>query len=554
MAAQIKVGFHGHVHESVSAAHPFIADDFVLVSTGSLGAASADRPDAVGNQFSVVDLHLNRLRVDVYQLLSRSDEYERHRQRFMYLGRARSSATAEPVRSWAASLRRHVELSPEDGVAMFTIEVEDLFLRDPIVLASVEHTLSTEHDPFVIADGERLEIVVKDQSTRRDFCFEGRSSKKRYRQVTWRYKVANALALNCAELALLSDRLVVHPHLPDAATHEAWGHVVRFDYDRLTLSLVCVDQRGKPVDYLARPSASARRPRGTTAAVVLQPVVEDRTGSRTWERVPTEEQRRELSASGNSGFQVSWASPVADRRYGAMFQLASPGRSLHREQAMIVDAVIARCRDSVEAGEQIRHKLSLCLRTATQVGLGLEDETTFGEQAVAIGYLWQSVERRLRPCFGHFPPDSWMVTFGAGQGIAGHAFRFDKPAAWHREEPGRFDVIKMPSRSKNRDYDWILAVPILAGRSGASVGVIGFSATRNETRTAHLLAEFARQIARPAWGLKTRRMGRDELTFQTFWWLANLAFWKGLREVARPAGLPPSVERMARACERTFQL
>jgi hypothetical protein len=284
--------------------------------------------------------------------------------------------------------------------------------------------------------------------------------------------------------------------------------------------------------------------------------VEARTGSEEWERVPTEEQRGELLASGTASFQVSWASPLAGHRYGTMFQLASPGKLRPPDRSKVVDAVVAKCRDSVEHGEQIRAKLDLCLRTATQVGLELEHEheKTLGEHAVAIGFLWQSVERQLRPCFGHFPPDFWVETFQAGQGIAGHAFRFDRPAAWHREVRGDFaNVIKMPPRNKSCDWDWILAIPILAGRRGASVGVISFSATRNETRTAHMLAEFARQIASMAW-FKARRMRREELAFQTFWWLANLAFWRGLREVAGSTGLSPGVQRMARACERTFQL
>ena len=63
----IKVGFHGHVHKSHTQLPRFITDDFALVSTGTLGAAADDRPDAIANQFSIVDLHRNRLRVDVYE-------------------------------------------------------------------------------------------------------------------------------------------------------------------------------------------------------------------------------------------------------------------------------------------------------------------------------------------------------------------------------------------------------------------------------------------------------------------------------------------------------
>jgi len=85
VTAGIKVGFHGHVHKSHTQLHRFITDDFALVSTGTLGAAAEDRPDAVANQFSIVDLHRNRLRVEVYESEGLGAYSAREdRRRFMY--------------------------------------------------------------------------------------------------------------------------------------------------------------------------------------------------------------------------------------------------------------------------------------------------------------------------------------------------------------------------------------------------------------------------------------------------------------------------------------
>jgi hypothetical protein len=112
------------------------------------------------------------------------------------------------------------------------------------------------------------------------------------------------------------------------------------------------------------------------------------------------------------------------------------------------------CRSTRNPGNGLRNALSTYLEASLESVLELNrDQEAFGEHAVAVGNLWTDAEALLRPCFGFFPPDAWVTQFEAGRGIAGHAFRFARPAAWHRSITGEFDVIRVPTMTGTRDYE-----------------------------------------------------------------------------------------------------
>src|SRR5262249_60454213 len=134
------------VHKSHAQLHRFITGGFGLVSAGTLGAAAEDRPDAVANQFSIIDLHRNRLRVDVYESEGLGAyRFAEDRRRFMYfdVDLERPHDVSKPVRSWAAHVARRVTLDPETGIAKIDIEIDDLDLSEPVTLARVREPLCT---------------------------------------------------------------------------------------------------------------------------------------------------------------------------------------------------------------------------------------------------------------------------------------------------------------------------------------------------------------------------------------------------------------------------
>ncbi|HET7502868.1 MAG TPA: metallophosphoesterase [Kofleriaceae bacterium] len=531
----IKVGFHGHVHKTHAQLHRLITDDFALVSTGTLGAASEDRPDAVANQFSIIDLHRNRLRVEVYESEGLGAYSAREdRRRFMYfdLDVERPLDISKPLRSWAAHVIRRVTLDPENGVARIEVEIDDLDLSEPIVLARVGEELCTAPDPTVMVDGQRLPVIQRQVGKHFEFRSDGWTP-KHYRRMTWSYRVANAFALTRAELELSTKR-DDYPHLLDGSG--VWSHVVQFDYDRLTMEFILDAPDG---DYF-----------GSAGGVPsISPIVERRTngGPLRWERLGSEETRATKLLASTRRCSVSWPSPMASARYGLMFPLASRGDPLPLRFAVATSRLVQLCRSTRRQGEALRATLATYLEASLKSSLELDaDNESFGEYAVAVGNLWNAREQMLRPCFGFFPPDAWVTQFEAGHGIAGHAFRFARPAAWHRSIAGEFDVIKVPTMQGRRDYEWILCLPILTGPNGAAIGVFGFAGTReHNTETTNQLSAFAQQIAQ-------REPSVDTEAFDRFWYVLNASFWFGLADAAKTKLLDRGVIDMADECSRAF--
>jgi hypothetical protein len=238
---------------------------------------------------------------------------------------------------------------------------------------------------------------------------------------------------------------------------------------------------------------------------------------------------------------------MASARYGLMFPLANPGDRLPRRFAVATAKLVQLCRGTRAHGETLRTTLSTYLDASLKSSLELnDDDESFGEHAVAVGSLWSASEQLLRPCFGFFPPDAWVTQFEAGRGIAGHAFRFARPAAWHRSIAGEFDVIRVPTMAGTRDYEWILCLPILTSPDGAAIGVFGFAGTReHNTETTNQLAAFAQQIAQPEPSVDTRG-------FDRFWYVLNASFWFGLADAAKTSLLDHGVIDMSEECKQAF--
>lgn len=535
----IKVGFHGHVHKSHAQLHRFITDDFALVSTGTLGSAADDRPDAVANQFSIVDLHRNRLRVEVYESEGLGAYTGREdRRRFMYfdLDVERPNDASKPVRSWASHVLRRVTLDPDNGVAKIEVEIDDLDLSEPIVLARLPQVFCTAPDPTAMVDGQRLPVEQRHVGNRIEFRSDGWTP-KRYRRLRWSYRIANAFALTRAEPSLVAKR-EDYPHLADGC--EVWSHQVQFDYDRLTLELVLDAPDGDYFDTTGGP------PGGVPAII---PIVERRIygGRLPWERLGSEESRASKLLANTRRCAVSWPSPMASARYGLMFPLASAGEPVPRRFAVATTKLVQLCRSTRSRGDSLRSTLSTYLDAALKSSLELNaDVESFGEHAVAVGNLWNATEQLLRPCFGFFPPDAWGTHFDAGRGIAGHAFRFARPAAWHRSIAGEFDVIRVPTIPGTRDYEWILCLPILTRPDGTAIGVFGFAGTReHNTETTNQLAAFAQQLAQ-------REPTADTTAFDRFWYVLNASFWLGLVDAAKTSVLDHGVNDMSQECSLAF--
>ncbi|HEX2688631.1 MAG TPA: hypothetical protein VHN14_18545 [Kofleriaceae bacterium] len=107
-------------------------------------------------------------------------------------------------------------------------------------------------------------------------------------------------------------------------------------------------------------------------------------------------------------------------------------------------------------------------------------------------------------------------------------------------------MIRVPTMTGSRDYEWILCLPILTGPDGTAIGVFGFAGTRDHnTDTTNQLAAFAQQIAQ-------RDPSVDTDAFDRFWYVLNASFWYGLADVARASRLDHGVIDMAEECSAAF--
>jgi hypothetical protein len=159
-----------------------------------------------------------------------------------------------------------------------------------------------------------------------------------------------------------------------------------------------------------------------------------------------------------------------------------------------------------------------------------------------MGMVWESNYRRLCPEFGQFWPQSWAARFAAGSGVAGHAFRFNKTAAWHRDSGATKSIIYQPNpdhhRMFSRSYRWILCIPLRLAPEEASIGVVGIASEDESTHVERALSHLARVICTGTFDAETTKLRR---TMET---VINVVFWTIVAEAKD--GLSESEQRYPR--------
>ncbi|HTL36772.1 MAG TPA: GAF domain-containing protein, partial [Kofleriaceae bacterium] len=456
-------------------------------------------------------------------------QYQESSRRYMHFADGPPD-TAKPARPCAAHVKRHATLDPSTGVTKIDIELTDLVVSHPIVLAKIDRRM-VSLPAKALANGQEFDIELRQVNNTVEYRFPGWPSDQASGTLSWSYRVANPFALTRAERGYADPDSRVVPNLP--ADYESWTHLVQFDYDKLTLIFEADD------GYFAEPGGTP-----TIEPVVLRP----KPGHHPpWERVEREESRARSARPSPSSCAFSWPSPMAGYSYGFIFRLAREGASLPPDIATEITHLATKCRSNTTQGGPIREELTERYQAAIRAALGLSDtDDLFADHSVGVVNLWNHEERLLRPCFGQFPPDAWVTNFRAGQGIAGHAFRFGRPAAWHHAFAGDFDVIRVPTMTGTRDYEWILALPILTEPtlSGKTVGVFGFAGTKDhDSRATERLAQFARAIAQ-------HKDPHHE--FVDLWYLINAAFWLGIRDLDKLVSL--NLRELAEASFSAYQM
>jgi len=533
-AAGFRIGFHGHTHQESSKLVELFKSRFVIISTGSLGAAAHERPGAVGNQFSVVRLSPSTVSVEVYERDGEAGEYALEPKRKYFEVNWEPVAQAE--RFVKAREHSRIWTVGDDGIALVEVELRDF-------VAPVETPIAVLEPPYNNVQAEprattwRGRRDVKEEPLgdgRVRFMLQGADKTERY--LTWSYHLSNAVALTQAELNLLERRDRWYPNLKDG--FDVRSHVVRFESDHLTLALVFADGSGGTIEE-------------------AYPMVErmyEQFGEEKWEPVEFEQERcTSHFVVGKTHIELKIPGPIVGYRYALAYRPGGRGREYPEAAKWTARALLERCCGKPLSSQSMSTKLTDAVGTsiykiATASPWGAQTAPIsrgglLGERGSWMGMIWDQQLRLLCPAFGQFWPQSWAARFAAGSGVAGHAFRFNKTAAWHRDANATTSIVyqRVPDHHRlfSRHYRWILCFPLrLAPEEEASLGVVCLASEEEATQVERALGHLARAICTETLDPEAAKLRRMLET------VVNVVFWTLVAEAKD--GLSESEQRYPR--------
>ncbi|MFO0609320.1 MAG: metallophosphoesterase [Polyangiales bacterium] len=513
--AGFRVGLHGHASAAAAAVTArLFGDRFVVVAAGSLGAPSKDRPDALGRHLNVVDVLPGQVRAQGYA--------QRHVGVFAADGPARRALLAdEPARpvSRASLLRRQVAVDAL-GVATVTVVIDGLDAAGDVGLLDLAPPFgSARHDANAHTARGRWDVARADLpggAAR----FTLRPREGRADALRWQARVAGALALHRAELAMMPRENA--PEGVDREAEESHAVEVELAADRLELEV-------------SFPAGAKVFTEGAARAVVERR--RDEGGVVAWERAEGEESpsRARVTSEGERARLVVEAPRVGHRYALAWAVPDDPTLQQRPEAADLARLVVAQCRREFDGADGVSARLARALEESLEEALGVAPST----EVARIGFLWHPDERRLLAAYGRMRRAGWGARFALGHGVAGHALRFAAPAAWHQRAQGASSLFYRPSgetRTIERNehpYEWLLAVPIWTG--AGTVGVVSLAGAESSSEGAYLLGELARRRASSPESREPA--GRLEQILEQG---VSLAFWRTLAALdeARTLRLP----------------
>lgn len=449
----MSIGFHGHTHANDARISEFLNGDVAIVATGSLGAGPPERPEAVTNQISLCRIWGTDIEVTPYSLQPSQRQFKKESSRRLRFGVGRP-----PIPHTAARCtKQHREwLIGSDGIAKVVVTFEDVESTGGLELAVVS-------PPFCSSEPGKLEVG---ESRHEVECTRMAGGANRYvcrspirGSARWTYYVSNVAALNQSELLILPGRSEAFPNLDP---HEdARAHTVRVETGQLALT---VEFEAASFDW--------------SELRLLAEVRSDELEERTWTVDDAETERVRKSRKVDQQAQritVTIDGPRLNTRYSIVFKPPEGGVPIDGSATNVAAKVVELTRRTTGT---LVGELTSTVATAIKY-LGYDD-------AHFTGHMWDPESRLLMTSFGKFPPQSWSARFSAGDGVAGHCFRFSKPVAWIRpadvkskESSRRSSVIyrDYPNYHKPQAvrYEWVVAVPLQINADGPSIGVVAFA-------------------------------------------------------------------------------
>lgn len=492
----LHVGLHGHDHESSKKLIEELDVNILISGTGSLTAKGTQKPDGIRNEFSSIHIQDSYFTLTTYELKNSGYVPVKHAPNRLPLASntPKGNQTLRPPIK--AGTQRRTWYVDDEGIATVNIDLVDVSIEDntqiPLAFWPSRKTNPNMNSTALLrdVDGINREVDVHKYLVGKNAIQAATAnvSKGKYELLSWTYSVANLFALNQAELGLHSGRINQQQEL-----RESVAHVIAFETLALTLSVELstqsILQKNNEIDAIV---------------IVEKPTIV--CGEIIWNQVPAKEiaskPKIDIQPQGNiTRLSLTAYKPVVGYRYSIAYKLALKGQELKESARKFRDDLTTHLRSRMHKNndEELEKRFTSLLidefPAPTKAG---EPQDLFSlRQAFhgteIIGFFWcnngNTTRSKLRTCFGNVPARKRDISFGYGEGLAGHAYRFNKIASWFNSDNDSEQSSSTVYAGRGPvTHEWIICVPV-GPLEGPPMGVISFAHQQDAEKN-----EFARQM------------------------------------------------------------
>lgn len=458
------IGLHGHTHKSELTEIKKFNPNLFVFGTGSLCAGDNERPGAVGKQFSLIHVNRNKVRHDVYEfkndrfsLSADSTTLHFDSKKFFVNQTFRPDIEVEKnYRRWKVS---------NDGMAAVTVELDGLSTRkeSEIPLASIIPPFGAAIvEKNVHIATSRHDIASKNLINGQKYFFiRNPAHKVLNEKIIWQYTVSNRIALNRKDILHRENR---HSYSSTIKPNEeVISHLIHFKTRTLKLECMLPDlTTGDKSVFKQNLRAVAER-------------AQIKGGSVEWQTDYEETHKIQIFFDAKSNTITMIAEyPCVGYRYSIIFVPSDHTYTPCTESQHLLSTVTEKCLSDEKTDKSENNNFRDRLVTCIEKVFLKRQESTLDDIEIS-GYLWSDDHHKLEVCFGRMQPKRWSKSFKYGEGLAGHAFRFNNVATYHKKMGS--SAIFVPIDNEN--YAWMVCAPIYPAypTNAKPLGVISFGSS-----------------------------------------------------------------------------
>lgn len=528
----LQIGLHGHTHDAerrdIETRIPLteaeieayarekkkieeLKQRIIVLGTGSLNADHSESPETISNQFSVIDIpeSSTKLILKIYNRV-KMQLYEPKHEIIFRVPSSPNKGLGNHVYQPPLEVRQHTSTWNVDnaGIAIVDVRFQDLDLHDtaqiPLAPGSPRYGLANYQDACKyhrIDDISTVETERLSHNREDSHILSKHLEPGKYTDFSWAYRVSNQVVLAKCEFTFREERLG-----EKFSDSEMIAHVVTFPTWRLILEVNL-----PRVMFGCNEIISVKNVR----CVVEKPSI--KYAHLGWVRESSK--KVDILAGGENGpvrISCQFERPHVGYRYSILYEPTARGRVMSKSAEFFLERFTAACRRKPRNDfDDATTQRNLHLPEKTRDGFNTFDgviltqlarafgetipqkcagDNAEGDQAnqfdpmgqveppkgiEIVGWFWCAKEdgkkrKKLRVCFGNVAPSEWDNRIAYGEGLEGHAFRFNHIIAWYRDdlEGNGHGVIN--TMVNPECYSWMICVPVQP-TEGPAIGVVSIA-------------------------------------------------------------------------------